>query len=198
MVGLSAHTIRAWERRHGAVRPGRTASNRRLYTMEDVEFLVRVKRLARARGLSLNLAVQEARGAVPVADDDLQPGKESPTAEGGIWRQLADGRAEVMAMVDARGRVVDCNIAFARLVGRRRPEVVGGRFADSADAYDRAKAVRMYRQPLQPRTSWEVNMRVAGGGTQLFSFDCRPLREGGASLVGLVGSPRGGEGQSPD
>ena len=39
LTGLSAFTIRAWERRYRAVEPLRTESNRRLYTEEDVEKL---------------------------------------------------------------------------------------------------------------------------------------------------------------
>ncbi len=35
-TGLTVHTIRAWEKRHGAVRPVRTANQRRLYSARDV------------------------------------------------------------------------------------------------------------------------------------------------------------------
>jgi PAS domain-containing protein len=186
MVGVSAHTIRAWERRHGAVRPGRTASNRRLYSMDDVDFLIRVKRLSRARGLSLRLAVHEARGLGPAAEADVSPGIPDISAEGGLWRQLADSLPVVMLLVDGRGGIVDCNVAFARLVGRGRQEILGARFADAVDSYDRAKAVRMYRGPMQHRSEWEVNMRTTAG-VSLYSFDCRPVQEGGTRLVGMVG-----------
>ncbi len=39
ITGLSAFTIRAWERRYKAVEPLRTESNRRLYTEENIEKL---------------------------------------------------------------------------------------------------------------------------------------------------------------
>ncbi|MEW5924678.1 MAG: MerR family transcriptional regulator [Candidatus Zixiibacteriota bacterium] len=39
-TGLSAGLIRIWERRHGAVTPVRTETNRRLYTDEDIERLI--------------------------------------------------------------------------------------------------------------------------------------------------------------
>ena len=45
MTGLSAHVIRAWERRYEAIRPTRTDSRRRLYSDEDVERLRLLKRL---------------------------------------------------------------------------------------------------------------------------------------------------------
>jgi DNA-binding transcriptional MerR regulator len=39
LVGLSDHTIRAWERRYSALTPERTNTNRRLYSEEDIEKL---------------------------------------------------------------------------------------------------------------------------------------------------------------
>jgi MerR family transcriptional regulator, light-induced transcriptional regulator len=44
MTGLSQHAIRAWERRYGVVDPDRTGTNRRLYSKEDVERLILMKR----------------------------------------------------------------------------------------------------------------------------------------------------------
>ena len=38
-TGLSAHVIRIWEKRYGAVEPERTGTNRRLYSDEQVERL---------------------------------------------------------------------------------------------------------------------------------------------------------------
>ncbi|GEM_PF-253434 len=43
LTGISAPTIRIWERRYGLVRPERTAGNLRLYTQADIERLVLVK-----------------------------------------------------------------------------------------------------------------------------------------------------------
>ena len=40
MTGLSAHVIRAWEKRYGAVEPARTEGNHRLYSDEDVNRLL--------------------------------------------------------------------------------------------------------------------------------------------------------------
>lgn len=39
MTGLSAHVIRIWEKRYGAVEPVRTGTNRRLYSKEQIERL---------------------------------------------------------------------------------------------------------------------------------------------------------------
>jgi DNA-binding transcriptional MerR regulator/methylmalonyl-CoA mutase cobalamin-binding subunit len=49
LVGLSTETLRAWERRHGAIRPVRDAQGRRLYGPETIERLSRLHRLT-ARG----------------------------------------------------------------------------------------------------------------------------------------------------
>src|SRR2546425_3937758 len=61
MVGLSAHTIRAWERRYRVPTPSRTRTNQRLYALDDVEALIRMKRAAGVHGLSLRLAATELR-----------------------------------------------------------------------------------------------------------------------------------------
>jgi len=39
MTGLSLHVIRAWEKRYNVVEPGRTNTNRRLYSEEDIQKL---------------------------------------------------------------------------------------------------------------------------------------------------------------
>ncbi len=44
MTGLSQHAIRAWEKRYGVVEPDRTGTNRRLYSVTDVERLKLFKR----------------------------------------------------------------------------------------------------------------------------------------------------------
>jgi hypothetical protein len=52
LTGVSAHTIRKWEERYGAVKPRRTDGGKRLYSDNDVQRLILIKRLA-DRGLSL-------------------------------------------------------------------------------------------------------------------------------------------------
>lgn len=45
LTGLSAHVIRVWEKRYGAVTPGRTPGARRLYSEEELERLRLLRRL---------------------------------------------------------------------------------------------------------------------------------------------------------
>jgi MerR family transcriptional regulator, light-induced transcriptional regulator len=64
MTGISAFVIRAWERRYNAVIPGRTGTNRRFYTEEDIEKL-RLLKEAVSRGNSIgniaNLSVSSLK-----------------------------------------------------------------------------------------------------------------------------------------
>ena len=52
-TGLSAHVLRAWEKRYTAVRPSRSSSGRRLYSQEDIDRLVLLRK-AVAKGHSIS------------------------------------------------------------------------------------------------------------------------------------------------
>ena len=142
ITGLSPHTSRAWERRHDALQPKRSKSGQRQYSAEDVEFLIHVKQLTRARGLSLKLAVMEARGVLPALDVSMQAlDSEAVPVEGasGTWRSVADLLPYLMLLLDVRGRIVDANIPVARAVGRLRRELQGVRFVDLVEPHDRGQ-----------------------------------------------------------
>lgn len=190
MVGLSAHTIRAWERRYEAVVPARSPTRQRRYLLDEVETLKRIKDLASARGLSLRLAVAEAMGELPElegAPSDAPSTSAEPAGEdGGPWRAVADLATRVILLVDQQGRVADCNVAFARLTGYLRFQVRGRRFADLVDPYDRGKAVAIYRGAPQPRLGWELNLLTAAE-VGLFSFDCIPFRYRDSWLIACTG-----------
>lgn len=66
MCGLSAHTIRAWERRHSAVVPARDEAGRRLYSKEHVKRLQTLSRLCQTGFTISKLAPMD-----DVALDDL-------------------------------------------------------------------------------------------------------------------------------
>ncbi len=66
MTGVSAATLRAWERRYGIPSPRRTASAYRLYTDQDVELIKRVRELcdsgiAPSQAAQMVLATQSSR-----------------------------------------------------------------------------------------------------------------------------------------
>lgn len=189
MTGLSTHTIRAWERRHEALQPKRSKTGHREYTADDVDFLIRVKQLTRARGLSLKLAVMEARGTLPAGEGAaaaVDPEVASTEGSGGTWRSVADLLPSLILILDQRGRIVDANIPVARAVGRLRRDLQGVRFIDLVEPHDRAKGARIYKAPLQQRRGWEINLKTRSL-RGLFSFDCWPLRQPEGWLVACVG-----------
>lgn len=53
MTQLSPQRIRSWERQYGLVRPHRTDGGHRLYSQQDVERLLWIKRMVQEQGLSL-------------------------------------------------------------------------------------------------------------------------------------------------
>ena len=188
MTGLTPHTIRAWERRHEALQPRRSKTGQRQYTAEDIDFLIRVKQLTRARGLSLKLAVLEARGAL-VATEPAAPAldhEERSIDLAGTWRSVADLLPVLILLLDSRGRIVDASIPVARAVGRLRRELQGVRFIDLVEPHDRGKAARVYKAPLQQRRGWEINLKTRSL-RGLFAFDCWPIRQGDGWLVACIG-----------
>jgi DNA-binding transcriptional MerR regulator/methylmalonyl-CoA mutase cobalamin-binding subunit len=83
-TGLSAHVLRAWERRYGVVTPTRSEGGQRLYSELDIQRLTRLRRLsgrghAISRLASLSLeqlirldeesAAEPARSAAPTAGE---------------------------------------------------------------------------------------------------------------------------------
>jgi len=70
-TGLSAHVIRIWEKRYGAVVPERTGTNRRLYSDEQVERLGLLRQLTQA-GQSIGaIATQPLERLRQIAGDTL-------------------------------------------------------------------------------------------------------------------------------
>ncbi len=98
-TGLTSHLIRAWERRHGAISPHRTPTNRRLYSDEDVERL-ELLRDATAAGHSIGqiaeLETVELRRLVA----ELRPGGR-PSAEGAPALDAGAVQREALAAVTA-------------------------------------------------------------------------------------------------
>ena len=196
MTGLSPHTIRAWERRHDALRPRRSPAGQRQYTTDDVDFLIRVKQLTRARGLSLKLAVLEARGVLPAAEGSTPPSEVGAIQADGhseTWRSVADLLPYLMMLLDGRGRIVDANIPVARAVGRLRRELQGVRFVDLVEPYDRAKAAKVFKAPMQQRRGWEINLKTRSL-RGLFSFDCWPIRRQQGFVMACIGRDLSEEG----
>lgn len=99
-TGLSAHAIRVWERRYGAVRPVRAANNRRLYSETDVERL-RLLHQATAAGHSIG---QIAQATVPELERLL---RQSLTRGSAPARRLRGERDATEDLLGAAIRAVE-------------------------------------------------------------------------------------------
>ncbi|GAB4112202.1 MAG: hypothetical protein Kow001_13980 [Acidobacteriota bacterium] len=95
-TGLKPDVIRAWERRYQAVAPGRTATNRRYYTDEEIERLSLLRKVTlagRQIGQVCHLSTEDLRQLAAEDEEALArvPHRHAPVSshEGG-----ADGRSE--------------------------------------------------------------------------------------------------------
>src|SRR4051794_35592575 len=96
-TGLSAHVLRAWERRYGVVSPTRSEGGQRLYSDFDIERLLRLRRLAE-RGHSIGrIAALELSELVELekAMPDLSPTPASEEGDGA--RTASESAAHVVA-----------------------------------------------------------------------------------------------------
>ncbi len=97
-TGLTPQLIRAWESRYGAVQPTRTASNRRLYTGEDIARLTQMRELthlghtisqiARLPFLELQRRLIEEQTAETAAPSVTINGANSATPDDYVHRAL--------------------------------------------------------------------------------------------------------------
>ncbi len=69
-TGLSADTLRAWERRYGLPAPTRTQGGHRLYSQRDIE-LIKWLQARQTEGLSISRAVQLWKAQVAAGRDPL-------------------------------------------------------------------------------------------------------------------------------
>jgi PAS domain-containing protein/GAF domain-containing protein len=190
MLGISPHTIRAWERRYLVVRPLRTESGQRRYTADDVEMLRQIKHERHVHGLSMRIATMVAKGVVvPDPSGGIKPAGRSPApvdVDADPLRLVADLVSEAVVVIDSRGRIVHANTVFVRFCDVLLGQLRGLPFADFVDPFDRAKAVLVYQAPLRQRRDWELSLR-AQRRQAFFSFDCWPVLGADGAMLVLVG-----------
>src|SRR5579872_1898315 len=194
ILGVSAHTIRAWERRHGVVHPQRTRTMQRRYRHEDVEQLRKVKRAVDVEGLSLRLAVQAASGeVVPVhmrmsTTPRVKHAVETTTSsEAGLLQAIAQVLPQLIFIVDSDGVIQEANVAVAKALRTVRQKLVGRRFIDLVDPFDRPKAELMYKPRIRTLCDWELNIMVEPA-PRLYTFQCWPVNLNGKTLLALLGA----------
>jgi PAS domain-containing protein len=189
MVGLTAHTIRIWERRYGLITPQRSAAGHRRYGLDEVQLLQQMKQVADTRGITLKMAALEVQGGLP-APTSQRGGDESGISDvlkdDSPWRAVADLLPQPILLLDPSGRIADANVAFARAGGFIREKLRGTRFSELVDPYDRSKASAIWRHPSRARRGWELNLRTPMG-SGLYSFDCWPLLSRGHQVLVLIG-----------
>ena len=141
-TGLSAHVIRAWEKRYRSVEPGRTPSGRRLYSENDIRHLVMLRQAIRcghriAQLSELDDAALEGIVASGAADTNLMEAAQGATTSPG--EHLKTCRAAVLEL-DGRAFEAALNraaVALTRPVLIRQViiplmEEIGNRWADGS------------------------------------------------------------------
>ena len=186
MIGVSTHTVRAWERRYRIVSPMRSPTGQRRYTADDIEVLRQVKHDSRVHRLSMRVATMAAQGLVALDEPDTASAPAAAARAADPLRLAVDLVSEIVLVIDARGRIVHANTVFVRLSGVLPRQLRGSAFADYVDAFDRAKAVKLYESPLRQRRGWELNIRAPGRGA-MFSIDCWPVTNGEHPVLLLIG-----------
>ena len=127
-TGLTTATLRAWERRHGAVRPARSHTERRLYSDADIERLAQMRDLVK-RGHSLSqLARLSAPDLTSLARQERAHVVASPE------RATGAGGSSVGEIVAAGERAISAlDVAeLQRLLTREMMALGPARFIDEA------------------------------------------------------------------
>lgn len=78
LSGIKAHTIRIWEKRYGVIQPGRTDTNIRYYTNEDLRKLLNISMLAQ-HGFKISLISQMRDEEISQKIADLSIAKQVDT-----------------------------------------------------------------------------------------------------------------------
>lgn len=182
VVGVSPHTIRAWERRHGLLTPRRTASRQRRYTPRDVEVLLQVQKGVSAQGLPLKVAVQEALGTL------TRPADLGSAA----WQAVLDVLPYLIAVLGQDGSILDANQGAARALGRSRDMLLGRSLLDFLDPEDRGPGAAAWLPPFTKSLNRRIRLRTAQG-PELYTFDCWPLAQDGGQRLAVIGREIGFE-----
>ena len=109
LLGVSTHTIRAWERRYGILRPERTHARQRRYRREDIELLQDVKRAIDVSGVSLRLAFEAATGSVEPIRGPRVPARpprsrrRASAVDADLWRAIGDVLPQLIMIIDHGG-----------------------------------------------------------------------------------------------
>lgn len=124
--GLTAHVIRAWERRYGAITPGRSNTARRLYSDWEVQRLVLLRQavqLGHRISEVANLPMEELHALV---GRDTLPGVEATP-------RIPYSHSRLVEMAIAAAMALDSNAFLQSLLQATRTLVVPALFEDFVD-----------------------------------------------------------------
>lgn len=137
-TGLTAATLRAWERRYGVVEPGRSEGGQRLYSDADVDRLARLKELTDAgRPISMVAELSDAEARALVTEDREaevapapQPAPPGDAALDEAFARVEAMDAEALEAVLRRAAVRTGGIGFLERVVTPLFHRVGSAWAD--------------------------------------------------------------------
>lgn len=133
-TGLTTHLVRAWEKRYAAVVPGRTSTNRRLYSDADVDRLKTLANLV-SEGHSIGQIAGLDRTRL---DEILQRSQPTPRAMPPIEGHAAGEQAEILRR---------CTHAVSRLDGDALAEAL-------TDAHIRIPLPALLASVVGPLLNW--------------------------------------------
>ncbi|MFM9882608.1 MAG: MerR family transcriptional regulator, partial [Burkholderiales bacterium] len=90
LTGVNAITLRAWERRHGLVKPIRTAGGHRVYTRADIDSINRILAL-----LENGVSIGRVGDVLPVSTPPDRRGRGK-----GVWESYREQMAAAVAQFD--------------------------------------------------------------------------------------------------
>jgi DNA-binding transcriptional MerR regulator len=183
LTGLDPHSIRAWERRYGAVRPQRSPKGRRYYGAREVARLQLLKALVDSG---------EAIGQIAMLEDDALRERLSHLAGLATSGPRPDAKAPLTLALLAPGIESQLGVSAAAL-GRLRVTLVSRERADFVErlAAHPADVIVAELRSLgaEPLRALEEIRRAAGTRLVLLLYDFAPgielarLARGGAHLV---------------
>lgn len=102
------------------------------------------------------------------------------------YRWLVDALSEGAVCLDARGRLLYCNRAFAALLGQPRDAVTGISFASLAGTKERRRIAAFLNLSRGATVKGEFTLRVGRDATVPVHLSVAPLPDFGPGIIGMV------------
>ena len=116
-TGLSAHVIRVWEKRYGAVVPSRTGTNRRLYSDEDIarlQWLQQAVQAGQSIGRIARLPTEELVKLVHDGREAAPPVRAPAAGESGEFLEAALAAVQGLDAVSLQEQLDRASVALSQ------------------------------------------------------------------------------------